>query len=159
MNQTPSLEVTRLDARRPPAHVVTNSLTLAIAQSAETTRESLGRLDLAAPALRGLEELGLGDRVALRPSGLSWRQGNWRGEIEVDVDIRVEPTSEDSSSLSITTRFSATDEDARVRLLDAWALVGPVASTLADRAARTVKEYAERDTFENAAVAVERRAA
>ena len=35
-----------------------------------------------------------------------------------------------------------------MRLLDAWALVGPIASNLADRAARSVKDYAERDSFD-----------
>jgi hypothetical protein len=54
------------------------------------------------------------------------------------------------SWLSIKTRFSATDEDARVRLLDAWALVGPIASSLAERAARGVKADAESDDFEDA---------
>ncbi len=32
---------------------------------------------------------------------------------------------------------------------DAWALVGPVASNLAERAARTVKNYAERGIFDS----------
>ena len=67
------------------------------------------------------------------------------GVIEVDVHIDATAGGEDGSWLTIRTSFSATDEDARVRLLDAWALIGPLASSLADRAARTIKERAERD--------------
>ena len=40
-----------------------------------------------------------------------------------------------------------------MRLLDAWALIGPLASSLADRAARTIKERAERDEFDDVAPA------
>ena len=47
-----------------------------------------------------------------------------------------------------------------MRLLDAWGLIGPLASTLADGAARTVKRYAERDDAEDDALtAVDLRAA
>ena len=87
--------------------------------------------------------------MTLRPGGLTWHQHGGRGPIEVDVDIEVQPRDDDASLLSITTRFSAADESARLRVLDAWALVGPVASNLAERAARTVKDYAERDSFDD----------
>jgi hypothetical protein len=145
---TPTANSGPVRTHRPPAHVVSNALTVAVDQGAEATRRALRGLDLAAPALRALRELGLGDHVALRPGGLSWRQPGGSGTIEADVEILVKPASEDSSWLSINTRFSATEEDARVRLLDAWALIGPLASSLADRAARSVKEYAERDEFQ-----------
>jgi len=124
-------------------------MTITIDAGAHATRHALERLDLAAPALRALTELGLDDRVTRRPGGLTWHQHGGRGPIEVDVDIDVQPRDEDGSLLSITTRFSATDESARLRVLDAWALVGPVASNLAERAARTVKDYAERDSFDD----------
>ena len=105
------------------------------------------RLDLVGPALRALEELGLDDRVTLRPDGMTWHQRGGQ-PVEVDVELRIEPGEDDASWLEITTRFSAADELARVRLLDAWALVGPVASMLVERAARAVKAYAERDAFD-----------
>jgi hypothetical protein len=66
----------------------------------------------------------------------------------VDVEINVEAAADDGAWLTIATRFSASDEDARVRLLDAWALVGPIASSLAERAARSIKGVAELDEFE-----------
>jgi hypothetical protein len=137
-----------MNPQNPPrAHVVSNSLTVAIDAPATVARQAVRRLDLAGPALRALEELGLDDRVTFRPGGMTWHQR--RGTpIEVDVELRIEAGEDDASWLEITTRFSAADEHARVRLLDAWALVGPVASMLVERAARGVKAYAERDTFD-----------
>ena len=146
----PEADVVELDRHRPPAHVITNSLTIAIDASVGETCRAIAVLDLAAPALRALGELGLRDHVTVRPGGLSWQQDGTTGTIEVDVDLRVEPgAAEDGAWLSIKTSFSATEERARVRLLDAWGLVGPLASTLADGAARTVKRYAERDDLED----------
>jgi hypothetical protein len=45
--------------------------------------------------------------------------------------------------LSITTRFTTTDETASERLLDAWALVGPLTDALTERAAHSIKAYIE----------------
>jgi hypothetical protein len=151
MNPTPSLSapIAHLPrAPRPTTHVISNSMTITIDAGAHATRHALERLDLAAPALRALTELGLDDRVTLRPGGLTWHQHGDRGPIEVDVAIEVRPRDDDGSLLSITTRFSAADERARIQVFDAWALVGPVASNLAERSARTVKDYAERDSFD-----------
>ncbi len=133
----------------PVAHVVSNSLTVAIDVPATVARQAVRRLDLAGPALRALEELGLDDRVTFRADGMTWHQR--RGQpIEVDVESGIDSGEDDASWLEVTTRFSAGDEHARVRLLDAWALVGPVASMLIERAARGVKAYAEREAFDGA---------
>jgi hypothetical protein len=123
-------------------------MTIVIDAGADATRHALERLDLAAPALRALTELGLDDRVTLRPAGMTWHQHGGRSPIELDIGIDVQPREDDGSLLSITTRFSAADENARLQVFDAWALIGPVASNLAERAARTVKNYAERDSFD-----------
>jgi hypothetical protein len=156
---TPSEPVSRLSERR-AVDVVTNSLTVAVDADAKTTRRALLDVDLAGPALRALDALGLGEHVTRRAGGLRWRRAEVAGAIEVDVDIRVTPNADDSAWLSITTRFSATDERARIRLLDAWALVGPLASSMAERAARTVKALAERESFQDAVVVeIEARAA
>jgi hypothetical protein len=136
-------------ASRREAHVVSNSLTVTIDATVNVTELAVRRLDLAKPALRALEELGLKDRVTVRRGGLTWHQRNGHAPIDIDVDIRVEPHGDDGSSLSIATRFSAADESARLSVLDAWALVGPVSATLAERAARSVKAYAERDTYDD----------
>ncbi len=156
MNQTPSFDpspsapIVHLPrAPRPTTHVISNSMTITIDSGADATRHALERLDLAAPARRALTELGLDDRVTLRPAGLTWHQYGGREPIEVDVDLVVQRRDDDSSLLSISTRFSAVDESARLRVLDAWALVGPLASNLTERAARTVKDYAERDSFDD----------
>ena len=130
--------------RRPLAHVLSNTLTIAVDASPQLTERALSSAPLAGPALRALRELGLEDRVEHRPQGLRWSHPGTNGAVEVDVDIDATADGEGGSWLTIKTRFSATDEDARVRLLDAWALVGPLASSLADRAARTIRERAER---------------
>ncbi len=147
---SPSAPILHLPrAPRPTTHVISNSMTITIDADADATRHALERLDLAAPAWRALTELGLDNRVTLRPGGLTWHRHGERGPIEVDVDMEVQPRDEDRSLLSITTRFSAVDESARIQVLDAWALVGPVASNLAERAARTVKDFAELDSFDD----------
>jgi hypothetical protein len=127
---------------------VTNTLTVPVAAGADTTRRALRQLDLSGPAIRAMRALGLTDRVTLTPGGLSWRPEGWSGQIDVSVDVRVEPDREDGSSLTIITRFSATDERTQERLLDAWPLLGSLAAELVRRAARTLKQYAEDDRFE-----------
>jgi hypothetical protein len=157
LKPTPFEPVTGLTERR-AADVVTNSLTVAVDADAKTTRRAVLELDLAGPALHALHGLGLSEHVTPRAGGLTWRHADV--VIDVDVDIRVTPNSDDSSWLSIATRLRAGDERARAILLDAWALVGPLTSGLAERAARTVKAHAERDSFEDAVVVgIEARAA
>jgi hypothetical protein len=146
-------EITELAARRPLAHVLSNALTIAVDATPHVTEHASRGAHLARPALRALRELGLGDRVELQPRGLRWRQPGTNGAIEVEVQIDVGPGSERGSWLTIRTSFGATDESARVRLLDAWALIGPLASSLADRAARTIKERAEADEFDTSELA------
>ena len=106
------------------------------------------RLDLAAPAIRALHALGLEDRVVRRPGGLQFAVAGTPGHVDVSVKVAIDATDEDSCLLTIVTALRATDDQARVRLLDAWAIIGPLAGHLAKRAARTVKEYTERDEVE-----------
>jgi len=148
----PTADVVELAPRRPLAHVLSNTLTIVIDASLEATEAASRAPHLARPALRALRELGLDDRVEVQPRGLRWSHPGTTGVIEVDVHIDATAGGEDGSWLTIRTSFSASDEDARVRLLDAWALVGPLASSLADRAARTIKERAERDEFDDVAL-------
>jgi hypothetical protein len=149
----PTADVVELAPRRPLAHVLSNTLTIAVDASPEATKHASRGAQLAGPALRALRELGLDDRVEVHPRGLRWSHPGTSGAIEVDVHIDATAGGERGTWLTIKTSFSATDEDARVRLLDAWALVGPLASSLADRAARTIKERAEADEFEDVAPA------
>lgn len=148
---TPRADVIERNPRRPLAHVLSNTLSIAVDASPHLTEQAVGGAQLAGPALRALRELGLEDRVALRPRGLRWSHPGTNGAVEVDVHIDAAADGEGGTWLTITTRFSATDEDARVRLLDAWALIGPLASSLAHRAARTIRERAERHDLDDAA--------
>jgi hypothetical protein len=130
---------------------ITNTLTVSVAADADTTRRALQQVDLPGAAIRAARALGLVDHIVLAPGGLSWRPDGSRGEIRVEIDVRIEPAIEHGSSLSITTRFSGTDELAHDALLDAWPLVNPLAGALVHRTARTVKHHAEDDRFEEAA--------
>ena len=150
---TPVADVIELDDRRLLAHVLSNTLTIAVDATPHVTEQAVRGAQLAGPALRALRELGLEDRVELRAWGLRWSHPGTSGVVDVDVHIDAAANAEDGTWLTITTSFSASDEDARVRLLDAWALIGPLASSLAERAARTIRERAERDDLDDTAPA------
>jgi hypothetical protein len=126
---------------RPPA--INNTLTVTVAADADTTQRVLDELDLAALAIRATHALGIANHITLTRGGLSWRPHSGSGHIDVDVDAHVEPDVEDSSALTIITRFRASDDRTHERLLDAWPLVNSVARQLVQRGARTVKGYAE----------------
>jgi hypothetical protein len=144
MTTTPPL----MDAARSCDRDITNTTSVPVAVSADATRRAVKRLELAAPAIRALHALGLDDRVVRRPGALQFGVAGSPGHVEASVTVAIDATSEDSCVLTIMTAFRATDDQARVHLLDAWAIIGPLASQLAKRAARTVKEYAERDEIE-----------
>src|SRR5918992_4697519 len=118
------------------------------------------RVDVARTVVQAIEALGLGDRLALAPArlaggsrehvyGMAWRGGGGpaetvhahelrafdrHGYVKVFWDVRVEAGSETGSLLSTTTRVVSTDDESRGRLEAAWAVFGPVAATLANRA-------------------------
>jgi hypothetical protein len=140
--------MTLMHAARSRDSDITNTTSLPVAASAAATRRAVKRLELAAPAIRALHALGLDDRVVRRRGGLQFGVAGSPGRVDVSVTVAIDATSEDSCVLSIMTAFRATDDEARVRLLDAWAIIGPLAGHLAKRAARTVKEYAESDELE-----------
>jgi hypothetical protein len=154
----------------PSAWDLSESLTIAVEASTTDTREALRRLDLTAPARRALHALDAADRVALVPAlvggsptglpilGLIWRLEGSRppervephafeafsspGHVKVRWEILVEP-AEAGAYLSIRTRVAATDNGSRARLLDAWGILGALSRTVAERAARSVRAYAE----------------
>jgi hypothetical protein len=121
-------------------------------------------LDLHRPAI---PPLGLGERLALAPAlletrghervyGLIWRlaagpaalpssfDGFARpGHVKVVWDVQVEAGGESGAVLASTMRFTATDDQAREHLLDAWGLVGAVSTALTKRALTRVKRRAE----------------
>jgi hypothetical protein len=132
------------------ARTVSNQLTVAVAADTHTTRRALQAVDPFGPAIRAMRALGLAERIAMTPNGMSWRPDGADGRIDVQLDVRVGAGAEDGSSLTVVMRFSATDERTHERLLEAWPVVGSLAATLAKRAARAVKHHAEADEFEDA---------
>jgi hypothetical protein len=153
------------------ARAVGDSLTIPLDAEPRAVVAALDRVDLAAPIARALQALDLAGRVVLSPAvvgpagggglalGLIWRIGptapeqrvephafeafGSRGHVKVRWEVQVRAAGDGGSFLSIATRFTATDDDSRERLLDAWGLVGPLSQTIARRAARTVKARAE----------------
>jgi hypothetical protein len=96
--------------------------------------------------------LGLGECVA-RPPTLLEARGHERvysliwqladGHVKVVWDIQVDAGGEAGSVVATTTRFVATDEQARAHLLDAWGLIGTVSTALTKRALTRIKRLAE----------------
>jgi len=78
---------------------------------------------------------------------MSWQPEGASGRIDVRVDVRVSGQAGDGSTLTVVIRFRATDEATHGRLLEAWPAVGPLAATLSERAARTIKHHAESDDY------------
>jgi hypothetical protein len=144
MTMTPPL----MHTARSDDRDITNTTSVPVAAGVDATRRAVKRLELAAPAIRALQALGLDDRVVRRRAALQFGVAGSPGHVEVHVTVAIDATSDDSCVLTIITAFRATDDQARVRLLDAWAILGPLARHLARRAARTVKEYAEIDEVE-----------
>jgi hypothetical protein len=155
-------------AGRSGAGDVRQSYTVALDASAGPVIEALHRLDLTVRAARALRALDVADRVALFPTqlgapssnsvsfGLIWRVDGSRraeritpdgfegfgspGHIKVRWSVDLTP-SESGVFLSIATRFTATDPGSRARLLDAWAVIGPLSGALVEGAVRSVKDY------------------
>jgi hypothetical protein len=131
------------------ARTVSNQLTVAVAADSHTTLRALQAVDPFGPAIRAMRALGLAERIAMTPNGMSWRPEGASGRIDVRVDVRVSGHAEDGSSLTVVLRFRATDERTHERLLESWPVVGPLAATLSKRAARTIKHHAESDEYED----------
>jgi len=127
---------------------VSNTLTVAVAAGPERTVRALQDLDLYAPAIRALSALGL-TGVRRTNGGLVCQPHGSTGQIDIQFDARIAPEAEDTCSLTITTRFSATDTATHERLLDAWPVVGPLAETLVKRAARAVQSHAPADRLDD----------
>ena len=123
-----------------PLRAVSESLTVSIAASAADTRAALARVDLATRARRALSALVLDDRIRLDGDVLTWRMG--ASYVRASWELQV-ADADDSSRLTVITRLSAGDSEARARLLDAWPMLGPLVAAWACRAARTVKRLAE----------------
>lgn len=129
------------------ARSVSNQLTVSVAADAHATLRAVHAVDPFGPAIRAMRALGLAERIALTPNGMSWQPEGATGRIDVRVDVRVTGQAEDGSTLTVVIRFRATDDATHERLLEAWPVVGPLAGTISKRAARTVKHHAESDEY------------
>jgi hypothetical protein len=148
---------------------VTDTFVLAVEAESNTLWEALDRLALTNSTARALHALGVADRVALGPALLASTRGTelvfglvWRvegpaepidpsdlqafdtpGYVKVIWDVRVQASTSGGSYLSTTTRFAATDEVTRARLLAGWGVIGLLTKSLAQRTLAAVKAYAE----------------
>jgi hypothetical protein len=115
------------------------------------------RVELAHTVGQAVEALGLADRVVLAPTRLGSREGEHvfgmaarldgapdrPGYVKVFWDVRVQPGAESGTTVSMTTRFVATDDSSREGLRAAWGVLGPVAAALTKQALSAVRRYAE----------------
>jgi hypothetical protein len=144
---------------------VTDTLTIAVDAPPVSVREALSRIDPGAPLTRTLCALDAAGRLALAPArigrglGMIWRidarapaervspagfdSFSAPGHVKVRWEVEVTASGADGTLLSIVSRFTATDERSRGRLLDAWGVIGALSRVLVERAAHAVKSYAE----------------
>jgi hypothetical protein len=150
---------------------VTDTIATTIDVDLPLAIEALDRVDLGAALGRTLGSLGFAGRLASSPEllaaesddervyGLAWRTSgadsgadvetarlaelDGPGHVKVVWDVRILPNTAGGAVLSATTRFAATDDAARERLLDAWGTIGKAARQLVRQALRAVKSYAE----------------
>lgn len=125
---------------------VTSLLTVSVAADADATQRALQELDPFAPAIVAIRALGLADHFTSTSTGM--RLDADGGHIDIEAELRVGRNEEDGSTLTVIARFSASDERAHERLLEAWPVIGPLSASLVKRAARAVKHRAEDDRFE-----------
>ena len=110
----------------PTSHIdVSDTFTVAVEAAAETVREALERLELTDSSTLAVEAF------------------DTPGQVTVTWELRVRPSAAEGSFLSITTRFRATDDRTRARLLADWRVIGPLSTGLSKRTLATVKAYAE----------------
>jgi hypothetical protein len=150
---------------------VTDSLVIAVESDTKTVLECLGLLNLIGPAVQALESIGIADRLTLAPTllaapggeglvfGLVWRVEQTAAAEEIDPsdfeafdtpgyvkviwDVQVTPSEGERAFLSTTTRFAATDEVTRARLLAGWGVIGPFSKSLSRRTLAAIRAYAE----------------
>jgi hypothetical protein len=158
-----------IDAHAPTFDVSTSHV-VAVDAPPDAVIAGLDGLALAPPVARTVELLGSTDRIALGPTplapghgperiyGLAWHVGRGKakrvpapalgafaepGYVKVIWDVRVKAIDDLGTYVSTTTRFVATDETARDRLLGAWRVLGPMSADLAKRALASIKSIAE----------------
>ncbi len=154
---------------------ISEALTVGVDADPVAVLTAVRRLDHTRTVTRALRALGLADRISLMPTvldrgrgpdplvlGLIWRLDAWapaasvsaaafdgfdrRGHVKVTWRIDAEPSSTAGGSvLSVATRITATDDDAHDRLLEGWALAGPMLRGVARRLAQAVRAHAEHD--------------
>jgi len=123
-----------------PAYEVTNTYVVVIDAEPGTVVAGVNRLDLGTkPAPVRLP----GGDAHERVHELTWRVDGCLSRIRAIWDVRVEGDGEGGTILSTTTRFVATDDVARERLLGAWGEIGRATRKLAKAALDAVKRYAE----------------
>ena len=153
-----------------PCTIITRCHTTIVEAAPSVSGDLLERLDLTTAARRMLDALDAGDRLVLAPArlpsiagepsiGMIWRLGGPRpashaeprtfasfsepGHVKARWDIGIEPRTNAPCLLTVRTELTATDDDARARILDAWGIVEPLASAFVHRVARTIKDAAE----------------
>jgi hypothetical protein len=116
------------------AYDVTQTTVVTVHADPAATREATGAVALVESARKRL------NLVAASLVGAAGRVG-------VDWNLRTRP-SEDGAYLSVTLGFTASDDESREALLDAWGTIGPAAEQAAKRTLKAIKAYAEDESWQ-----------
>ncbi len=115
--------------------------------SAPSVQAAVNRLDLVGPLVEGLIAIGVAEHISTPCSdGLVWRfGGSESGRARVGWRITVSPETDDTSLVTLALRATASDEQARDRLYEAWPVIGPIAELHAVKVLHRIEALAEAD--------------
>ena len=119
-----------------------------------TVEVAAARLELIGPLVNGLIAIGLGDHIVTPCSnGLVWRfDPSAQGRVRLAWSVAAEAETDDASLVTLGIRVSASDDNSRERLLEAWPVLGPIMELHAHRILRSVEamaEESEEDPFDD----------
>ena len=144
-----------LPAEFRPEPDLSESYSRVVEASAPAVQAAAGRFDLVGPLVDGLIAIGVAEHVGTPCSdGLVWRFGApASGRVKIAWRISVAPETDETSLVTFALHATASDERARERLYEAWAVLGPVAELHAKRVLHRIEALAEEtteDPFEGA---------
>jgi len=120
---------------------------------ARTVERATGSLDLVGTLVHGLIAAGVGEHIVTPcGDGLVWSFDRSRpGQVRLAWAVTVTPETDDATHVGITLHATASDDESRERLFEAWPVSGPVAELHALRGRHGIEALAEdaaEDPFE-----------
>lgn len=128
-----------------PEPDLAESYSRVVEASAPSVQAAVNRFDLVGPLVEGLIAIGVAEHVSTPcPDGLVWRFGGSDSDrVRIAWRIAVTPETDETSLVTLTLRATASDENGRERLFEAWPLLGPIAELHAMKVLHRVEALAE----------------